>query len=305
MAVKFENVLKIPAHFWLNKQRNYEEFLARNEREEILKESNDWARNFPYADMAKKDWLPKTSKISEKTNALLNFFGFSDYQAWVKYYFQQELKVAFRISLAHTKAPYAISAWLRKGELQAAEISVNTYSQKAFKEALPKIKSLMASHPEYFFEKLKTICAEAGVKIVHTPCVPKAPISGCTRWINDHPLIQLSGRYKRNDSFWFTFFHEAGHILLHGKKDIFLESIEYSDKDLAKEKEADDFSVKWTLSKTEEAEIMKYPELTEEDILAFAKKFGTHPAIIIGRLQHEGVLRYDEGREYFEAVELG
>lgn len=305
MAVKFENVLKIPAHFWLNKQRSYDEYLVRNEREEILKESNDWARNFPYADMANKGWVPKTSKISEKTSALLNFFGFSDHRAWEEYYFEQELKVAFRISLAHTKAPYAISAWIRKGDIQAAEVSVKPYSQKAFKEALPKIKKLMASHPENFFEELKSICAEAGVKIVHTPCVPKAPISGCTRWINDTPLIQLSGRYKRNDSFWFTFFHEAGHILLHGKKDIFLESIEYSDKDLEKEKEADDFAIKWTFSKAEEEEILKRPELFEEDILAFAKKFGTHPAIIIGRLQHDGFIDYSVGRDFIEPVELG
>lgn len=277
----------------------------RNEREEILKESNDWARNFPYGDMAKKGWVPKTSKIAEKTKALLNFFGFSDYQAWEKYYFKQELKVAFRISLAHTKAPYAISAWIRRGDIQAAELSVKPFSQKAFKEALPKIKKLMAKHPENFFEKLKKIPAEAGVKVVHTSCVPKAPISGCTRWINDTPLIQLSGRYKRNDSFWFTFFHEVGHILLHGKKDIFLESIEYSDKDLKKEKEADDFAIKWTLSKAEEDEIIKTPELYEEDIVAFAKKFGTHPAIIIGRLQHDGIIGYDVGREFIAAVELG
>lgn len=304
MAVKFENVLKIPAHFWLNKQRNYEEFLARNKREDILKESNDWARKFPYGAMAKMGWLPKTQKISEKTNALLNFFGFSDHRAWEKYYFEQELKVAFRISLAHTKAPYAISAWLRKGEIQAAELSVKPFSDKAFKAALPKIKNIMAEQPTNFFGQLQSTCAEAGVKVVHTPCVPKAPISGCTRWINDHPLIQLSGRYKRNDSFWFTFFHEAGHILLHGKKDIFLESVEYSDKDKVKEKEADDFAIKWTLSNTEEAEISKHSELSVADIIAFAKKFGTHPAIIIGRLQHEGIISYGVGRDFIEPIEL-
>ncbi|HZV70657.1 MAG TPA: ImmA/IrrE family metallo-endopeptidase [Saprospiraceae bacterium] len=106
----------------------------------------------------------------------------------------------------------------------------------------------MADHPDGFFEKLQRICLEAGVKVVPTPNLPKVPICGSTRWINDTPLIQLSGRYKRNDSFWFTFFHEAGHILLHGKKDIFLKDVEYSDKDLEKEKEADEFAIKWTLT---------------------------------------------------------
>src|SRR5690606_21676198 len=151
--------------------------------------------------------------------------------AWEDYYLNQQLKVAFRISLAQTKEPYAISAWLRQGELQATELEANDYSEKKFKEALPQIKSIMATHPDGFFNQLQSICLEAGVKVVHTPCISKAPISGSTRWLNDTPFIQLTGRYNRNDSFWFTFFHEAGHILLHGKKDIFLEKIEYSDKD--------------------------------------------------------------------------
>lgn len=130
----------------------------------------------------------------------------------------------------------------------------------------------------------------------------KAPICGSTRWLNDTPLIQLTGRYKRNDSFWFTFFHEAGHILLHGKKDIFLEKVEYSDKDKVKEKQADEFAVKWTLTDEEEATILEAVPLTEQDIRNFANQFNTHPAIIIGRLQHKELIPYSLGREYFEPV---
>lgn len=138
--------------------------------------------------------------------------------------------------------------------------------------------------------------------MVHTPCINKAPISGSTRWLNDTPFIQLTGRYNRNDSFWFTFFHEAGHILLHGKKDIFLEKVEYSDKDLIKEKESDDFACKWTLTDDEEAEILAAAPLEEDDIRNFAEQLNTHPAIIIGRLQHKKLIPYSLGREYFEPV---
>ena len=179
---------------------------------------------------------------------LLAFFGFSNHKAWEEYYFKQQLKVAFRISLSQIQEPYAISAWLRKGELQAAELPANVYSEKKFKDALPKIKSIMASHPEGFFKQLQDICLDAGVKVVQTPSINKVPISGSTRWLNNTPLIQLTDHYPHNDSFWFTFFHEAGHILLHGKKDIFLEKVDYSDKNLEKEREADEFASKWTLT---------------------------------------------------------
>lgn len=304
MAVQFEHVLKIPAHFWLNMQRNYDEFLAREERQELLAESTEWAKLFPIADMVKKGWLPAKKTIEEKTSELLAFFSISNHKAWEDYYFNQQLKVAFRISLAHTKEPYAISAWLRKGELQATELPTKIYDEKKFKKALPEIKKIMAKHPENLFKQLQTLCLEAGVKVVHTPCIKKAPINGSTRWLNDTPLIQLTGRYKRNDSFWFTFFHEAGHILLHGKKDVFLENIDYSEKDKQKEKEADNFAIKWTLSREEQNEVLQHFRITEGEVIQFAKKFNTHPAIIIGRLQHEGLVPYSLGKHFFEPIEF-
>jgi HTH-type transcriptional regulator/antitoxin HigA len=302
MAVLFENVTRIPANFWMNHQRGYDEYIAREKRKITIEEAVAWAKQFPLADLIKKGWLPAVSTIQEKTAEMLAFFGFSNHSAWEDYYFNQQLKVAFRISLAQTKEPYAISAWLRKGELQAADLEANDYSEKKFKEALPQIKSIMANHPDGFFNQLQSICLAAGVKVVHTPCIQKAPISGSTRWLNDTPFIQLTGRYNRNDSFWFTFFHEAGHILLHGKKDIFLENLDYSDKDVVKEKEADEFAVKWTLTEEEEAIILAKAPLSKEDIIYFAGQFNTHPAIIIGRLQHNKLIPYSLGRSYFEPI---
>lgn len=302
MAVQFENVLKIPAHYWLTRQHHFDEYISREERKELLSESLEWAKLFPVTEMMKKKWLPQRSTLLEKTSELLAFFAISNHTAWEDYYLKQQLKVAFRISLAHTKEPHAISAWLRKGELQASELPTKDYSDKNFKKALPEVKSVMAKHPEDFFKKLQDICLEAGVKVVHTPCLPKGPINGSTRWVNDTPLIQLTGRFKRNDSFWFTFFHEAGHILLHGKKDVFLENIEYSEIDTEKEQEADNFAIKWTLTQEEQQEIIKAAPLDENAIRAFAKKFNTHPAIIIGRLQHDGLVPYSLGRHFFEPV---
>ena len=304
MAVQFEHVLKIPAHFWLNMQRNYDEYLARVGRQKVLHQAKEWVKSFPITDMVKNGWIPSKTNMLEKTSELLAYFGISSHLAWEDYYFNQQLKVAFRISLAHTKEPYAISAWLRKGELQASELPKMPYNEKLFKDALPKIKSIMAKHPVNFFEKLQALCLAAGVKVVHTPNIKKAPINGSTRWLGNTPLIQLSGRYKRNDSFWFTFFHEAGHIILHGKKDIFLEDVDYSDKDIAKEEEANNFAIKWTLSNEQEEEIIQRNSLTENDVLEFAEKFNTHPAIIIGRLHHKKLLHYSVGRQFIEPVEL-
>ncbi|KAB1065132.1 HigA family addiction module antitoxin [Salibacter halophilus] len=304
MAIQFENVTKIPAHFWMDHQKSYDEYKARVKHEEAIEAAVEWAKSFPVAAMARCGWITKRTTWKDKAAELLEFFGFANHGAWEQYYFKQQLKIAFRISLASTSQPYAISAWLRMGQLQAGQLEVAEYNEKVFKAQLEKIKTLMAKHPDDFFDQLQSLCAEAGVKVVQTPCLPKAPLNGSTRWINDNPLIQLTGRHKRNDIFWFTFFHEAGHIVLHRKKDIFLEDVEYSDKDMEKEQEADDFAAKWLLTEEEEQTIIDAAPLDEEMIHEFAEKFNTHPAIIVGRLQHKGLVRHSQGRQFFEKVEF-
>lgn len=308
MAVQFEQVLKIPAHFWLNRQRQYDESMARTKQQEMIRQAEAWARSFPLKEMLRLKWIRAYTNYGEAVTALFEFFGISNPSAWESLYLRSELKVQFRLSLAHTKEHHAISAWLRRGEVQADTLDAPSYSEKAFKQELPEIKKIMAKHPKDFFVKLQTVCNEVGVKVVHTPCLPKAPISGATRWLNDTPLIQLSGRYKRNDGFWFTFFHEAGHILLHGKKDIFLEDVKYTDRNNEKEKEADLFAQKWVLSEAEKEEILHYArgvgKITHHDIVTFADKFKTHPAMIIGQLQHDKLIPYHLGREFIEPVEL-
>jgi addiction module HigA family antidote len=304
MAVLFESVLKIPASFWIKRQFSYDEYKAREKRAFAIEEAKDWAKSFPIADMVKCGWLKAQTKAEEKVAELFHFFGVSSPNAWEDYFFNQQLKVAFRISLAHTKEPFAISAWIRQGEIQASQLICGEYSETKFKKALTKIKTIMAKQPNDFFEKLQKQCLDCGVKVVYTPCIKKAPLSGATRWIDDNPLIQLTGRYKQNDRFWFTFFHEAGHILLHGKKDIFLEDIDYSDSDLQKESQANEFAVEWTFSNEQENEVLKATPLTIESIQKFAKKFNTHPALMIGRFHKKKLLPYSQGRDFFVKLEV-
>ena len=304
MAVQFENVLKIPAHFWLNRQQNYDISIARLKLIESLETGKEWAKSFPYPDMVKYGWLPSTNNLMERTQELYNFFSIANYVSWEGVYCKQKSKSLFRISLAHTKEAHAVSAWLRQGEIQAQKINAPNFDVKKFKANLHTIKSVMAEHPTDYFQQLQQLCLQAGVKVVYTPCLPKAPIHGSTRWLGDTPLIQLSARYKQNDRFWFTFFHEVGHILLHGKKYISLENIEYIDIDVEKEKEADDFAIEWTFSKEQEQEVLNSDALTEGAIIEFAKKFNTHPALIIGRFHHSKQLPYSKGRQFIKPINL-
>ncbi|MCX6252626.1 MAG: ImmA/IrrE family metallo-endopeptidase [Bacteroidetes bacterium] len=305
-AIQLERVLGIEAAFWLEREKNYRLELAQLEEAEILLNTKDWVDNFPLSAMKKLKWLTYEDNILSKASALYSFFGVSGQEPYYNYYHKNVYESAYRMSKSSGKNPYAVSAWLRQGEHQSEELSAATYDLQRFKSALQEIKSIMAKQPVNFFSSLQSICSSTGVKVVHTPCLPKTNLHGSTRWINDNPLIQLSNLYNRNDIFWFTFFHEAGHIVKHGKRDIFVEGLEYSEEEMIKENEADEFAVKFTLTDEQEAELVENLPLTKKSIIDFATRFNTHPALIIGRFarEHTELNKLGWSLEYFQSVNL-
>lgn len=294
-ALQLERVLGVPADFWLERERLYQLELAEIKAAKEMLEAKEWVAQFPLKEMKKFGWIDFSEGVVDKVNSVLTFFSVSDKSAFTNYYNQTTYSAAFRLSTKNKKNPYAVAAWLRQGELQAERIKAPAYDAKAFKAALEEIKELMAEEQEAFFSQLQDICLKAGVKVVHTPCLPNAPACGSTRWVHDSPVVQLSNRYKRNDIFWFTFFHEAGHIMLHGKKDVFIEGLEYTEEGKEKEKEADEFSMKWTLTAKQEQEILDTNPLTIQAVEDFAKKHKTLPALVIGRLAKKGLIHDSVG----------
>lgn len=304
MAVLFEQVLNIPVHFWLEAQKNYDEYKARVSYQVNIENAIEWSTTFPYPKMANLGWVPKTRVAKEKVINLFSFFNVASQKGFEDYYYNQRARVAFRISLKNQENASVIASWLRQGEIQASKIVSKEYSKIKLKEILPEVKKLMANQPDNYFLELQSLCTSVGIKLVHTPCLPKAAIHGSTRWINDTPLIQLSGRFKRNDIFWFTFFHEIGHILLHGKKYISIENIDIEGENEEFEKQADSFASNWLLTESQEKEILRNKKITKDEIVNYSKKFKTHPAIIIGRLQHKQIIAYGKGNEFFVPITL-
>ena len=303
-AFQLENVLGIAASFCLNIEKSYIKELYELNLQEDLEKQYDWLDAFPVNQMRKFGWLPNTREKYILMDSLLKFFCVASTDEWKRIYVDEEVSVAFKISLAHTQSPHAISAWLRKGEIQAKEIDIAEFDKKKFKEALAEIKELAFLMHDDFIQQLQNICAKCGVALVFTQNLSKAPISGATRWFHNKPIIQLSGRFRTNDHFWFTFFHEAAHIILHGKKDIFLENVEGTEIDQEKEEEANAFAAKLLLTENELKQIIDAAPLTEEMIHQFANNFRTPAGVIIGRLQHLKLIPFHIGNGFRQKIDL-
>lgn len=303
-AFQFEKVLGIPAGFWLSREQSYRQELYELHQQEEYEKKKDWLSGFPVNEMKKFGWLPNTKEKHVLVDSLLKFFCVASPEEWERIYINEEVSVAFRVSLAHTPSAKAISAWLRQGEIQAKEIELAAFDKKKFKDALTEIRELAFLMPPDFTNQLQNICAKCGVALVFTPSLPKAPISGATRWFHQKPIIQLSGRFKTNDHFWFTFFHEAAHIILHGKKDIFLENVEGTEVDQEKEAEANAFAEKILLSEHELQQIIQAAPLNEQVIFNFAEKFRLPAGVIIGRLQHLKHIPFHFGNACRQKIDL-
>jgi HTH-type transcriptional regulator / antitoxin HigA len=305
-AILLERVLGIPASFWLERERQYRQILTNIEAEESLLDDQEWLHLFPLREMSSLQWIESRRDVTQNLKNLLSFFGIASPKQWNEIYIENSLTVSFRISLAHTNNPGAISAWLRKGELLANELSLKAYDRRAFVRVLKEVRSLVVSHPMDLKEQLQRLCAEAGVAVVFTPCLPKAPINGASRWIRNGtvPLIQLSCRYKTNDIFWFSFFHEAGHILKHGKKGVFLEDVRGAQIGKAKEREADAYASEALVPRKRYSEFRARGQFTEATVRAFAESCGTHPGIVVGRLQYDRALSQASLNHMKNAVEV-
>jgi HTH-type transcriptional regulator/antitoxin HigA len=194
----------------------------------------------------------------------------------------------------------ATAAWLRIGEVEAASVKTAPFDRARFQSALLAIRTLMVRDPKEFDPEMRRLLAESGVALVTVPEVKGCHAHGAARWLSPtKALVQLSVRYKWEDIFWFSLFHEAGHILLHGKRSIFIESAGEATGD---EEEADRFAAQLLIAPTYDNELLRIRDLA--GAVALARKLEIPPGIVIGRLQKEGLLGYNVGHDYRRKFDL-
>ncbi|MCA1732677.1 MAG: ImmA/IrrE family metallo-endopeptidase, partial [Acidobacteria bacterium] len=281
-AIQFERVLGAPASFWNNRESQYRESLARGKERVSLERSAHRLKDVPTRAMEKLGWIAPERDPAKKLEQVLGFFGVASIDALES----RAADTRFRQSEAFKASPIAVGAWLRKGHLDADKIRCEPFDERKFRTALMDARRLSAEMPEDFAETLVALCATAGVAVVLVPELPGTHLSGAARWLTPgKALIQLSLRHKSDDHFWFTFFHEAGHILLHGRRRVFIDTDEPAGTD--EEREADEFASNALIAPEQWQRFIAAKRYTKAEIRRYAQRVGVSPGIVVGRLQHE------------------
>jgi addiction module HigA family antidote len=302
-ALAFENVFGRPARLWLNLQRCYDEAEARQRQAIKSLAWADWANNFPLKEMRSLQFSLPTG--TSDVDAVLKFFGVSSPESWETVW--KGSAVAYRQTRVFKTRQEAIAAWVREAEIVANWLDVADFDEELLRSSLEALRRLTRERAETIMDLLQSICAKAGVAVVLVPGLPQTCISGCAKWLSDkRALVGLTLRYKTDDQLWFTFFHEIGHILLHRNKRSFVVdnaaenlSDQVVDPEMKQyEEEANRFAADTLIPPKALGDFLREGKFTSESIYAFAEQIGIGPGIVVGRLQHDGVLARHQGNAF-------
>lgn len=167
------------------------------------------------------------------------------------------------------------------GERQAQKRKCTDFDKNAFTTALETIRGLTAEEPQVFEPEMKRLCAEAGVAVSLVREMKKVPWNGATKWLSPRKaMVLLSLRGKGEDKFWFSFFHEAGHVLHDNKKDVLI--ADGSKKD-PREVRADKFAAEFLIPAEHNDRIRSARSATA--LKRIARELGVAPGIVAGRYQ--------------------
>lgn len=302
-ALQLEQVTGVPAHLWTSLEEEYRLTLARHKEQEQLEQESELIDPKLYNAMAKLGWVRKVGDKLEKVRELWRFFGVASLHNLkdVKAY-----SPAFRVSTIGTACSYALAAWLRKGEVEAADVTVSPFDADRLKATLSRLRELtLEKDPAVWEPKARALLSECGVVLVIPPHLPKTYAQGATFWLSPTKVVvQMSIRHARADIFWFSLFHELAHVLLHGKRNTIVtldQEKTYGDPILQKhEDEANAFAGNLLIPSKEYRGFLKAGNFSASAVEAFADEILTSPGIVVGRLHHDKCLHPSQLNHYRE-----
>jgi plasmid maintenance system antidote protein VapI/Zn-dependent peptidase ImmA (M78 family) len=283
-----ERVLGGSVAFWMTRDFQYRESITR-----LHSADQQWLADVPLSDIIRFGWLKPIPHPSEQVTASLSFFGVPSVSAWRAKYSALQQMAAFRTSTSFESRPAAVAAWLRQGEIEGTAMKCDTWSPTGFQKTLFSIRVLTRQKdPHRFLPELQKICAANGVAVVIVRAPNGCRASGATWFISTRKaLLLLSFRHLSDDQFWFSFFHEAGHLLLHGIQRLFLEGVETAGA--VEESEANDFAARTLVPPQFQYAMMGLP-LNSHSVIRFARRIGVAPGIVVGQLQHHGRIKHNQ-----------
>lgn len=295
VAVRLEVVLGVPAKFWNNLEAIYREKLIKAEAENAMDADEVLAKQLPYNEMAKFGWVPETRDLKEKVVNLRKYFEVVELSLLEN---NQITRIACRRLAVTEKSDLALLAWAQEAKIKARNVETEPINIRGLLSVIPEIRKMTNLKPKEFCPELKRMLAECGVALIFLPHLKGSFLQGASFMDGNKIVVGLTARGKDADKFWFSLFHELGHIILGhiGQADGTTEQ---------DEKNAD----VWSGNKLIPTEVLdafkERRNYSSASVCSFAEEIGIAPGIVVGRLQNEGCIEYNmlnELKEHYVIV---
>lgn len=277
MATRLSRMLGTTIAYWLNLQQAYDEKRAEIQSDEELKREREVFKLIDYKYFRDNFRLPDLPRqVDEQIRCVREFLSISSLTVLE----EANLAVNFRSYADHLSRSNTVNAnvMVQIAVNQTLKREIPKYNKKKFEEAVSFALTQTENHSG-FFAAITKVFAEAGVALVALPSLKNSGVNGASKKVDGKVMLMVDDRRHYADTFWFTLFHEIGHILngdlgisFHGEK----------------EDEADSYAQK-TLIPTDkyEAFINQHGCFDETVIREFAKSIGRDPGIVLGRLMKD------------------
>lgn len=294
IALKLSIMLGTSIDVWLNLQKTYTEKVLEIECRKIKDREAEYVRLLDYSFFVNLGLVKKARTAGEKAVELLRYFKIASFDVLMRPDFLVNYRTA--IQTVSEKNVLNSNAWVQTAINIGSEIETDKYNSRRLKSHLSEIRNMTLQDPKVFLPRLHEILSSCGIALVILPHLKNSGVNGAVKWITkDKVILAINNRRKYADTFWFSLFHEIGHVFQHRIAMLIvgraIDDMDELNREL--ENEADDFAQNILLPKDKYFKFVDNNNYSEEDVKQFAKKMDIQPGIVVGRLQLEKRIGYD------------
>jgi len=286
IAMKLSRMIGISVNYWLNLQNSYDALIAQFKSEEELQEERKVFEYLDYKYFKDNYGLPDLPRRKdEQIKRVREFLHVATLSVFTK----RDMAVNFRSSTEEIAESSTVKAnmMVQIATNKALKVEAPKFNKKKFEEAVEYALTLTKKHDE-FYPLIREAFREAGVIFVILPNMLGSKINGATKKVGDNIMLMVTDRRLNADTFWFTLFHEIGHIINGDYGNSF-------DKEKGVQEEAADKYAEDMLIPLENyQEFLSKRRFDIQSIRNFANQINRDPGIVLGRLQNDRKVGFDD-----------
>lgn len=286
IAMKLSRMTGTSVSYWLNLQNAYDALIAEFKSKEELAQERKIFKYLNYKYFREYFNLPDLPrKKDEQIVQVRNFLNVSTLTVFKK----PDMAVRFRSATGEMSEANIIKAniMVQIATNIALETEAPKFDKSLFEEAVRYALTLTKDHST-FYPLIKEAFCKVGVIFVILPNISGSKINGATKKVGNNIMLLVNDRRLNSDTFWFTLFHEIGHIM-NGDYGISFDSESGEQEEIA-DKYAEDMLIPCD----QYQQFIAENRFDIQSIRRFAKRIDRDPGIVLGRLMNDGKVSYDD-----------